>query len=213
MVSPKLTAAGRNKEVVVKSIHIMLLSLLVVILSGCVSSENGLCSADERGAFFDPAIQGEWALFSCQNGPVKDKEIRRFKVARHRPESKAYRVTEDTLSIALEGVEYVDKAYLIRLGDAVFLDYYREMRSSQSHSEFHEILKVDRRGEHELRLLPLSPEFIKRHPGTIRHSVKKGFPFETVELVAPSKELIDFVKQNARNHEAWIDPGFLLRRL
>ena len=58
-----------------KSIQIILLSLLVVILSGCVSSENGFCSADERGAFFDPAIQGEWALFSCQNGPLKKKRF------------------------------------------------------------------------------------------------------------------------------------------
>ena len=115
--------------------------------------------------------------------------------------------------MALYGVEVVDKAYFIRLGDAVFLDYFTDVRVGREDRRLHTIMKVERNGEHELRLLPLSRDFIERHSGTIRHSVTKGPPFERVEVTASTQELIDFVKQNARNDEAWGAPGFSVRPL
>ena len=110
-------------------------------------------------------------------------------------------------------MEVLDKAYFIRIGDAVFLDYFTDVRLGREDRRLHTIMKVERNGEHELRLFPLSRDFIDRHPGTIRHSVTKGPPSERVEITASSQELIDFVKQNARNDEAWDAPGFSLRRL
>ena len=197
-------------EVLMKRLSLLLLTAFVSWLPGCATSENGLCLAGERDAIFDPALLGEWLVFYHPYTEDRSVPVRIYKVERDRPESKAYRITLIAKKPG-DGAAADGKAYLTKLGDSHFADFVADFQVEGAHAQIHWIMKMEP-GPGEVRLRPLSSKFIKRHPGSLRHVLKKGLPFEMIEVTASTQELIDFARRNARDDEAWLNPGFLLKR-
>jgi len=176
---------------------------------GCVTSENGLCSGDERGAVFDPSLLGEWVEMIPNSSPRPVDWVRSVKIERDRAESKAYRFTDGSATRGPEGAGVTaHKAYLVKLADTFFLDCFMDRQEGQPDHKLHVVMKIERPREGELRLCTLRSEYIKRHPNHLRHSVHKGSPFEFIEVTASTQEWIAFCRENGRNDEAWIKPGF-----
>jgi hypothetical protein len=208
-------------EVIVKrSLSALVTGVCLAILPGCVTSENGLCAGDERGAVFDASLLGEWMKVppAGMRPPAAWPTTIRFE--RDRPESKAYRFTEIPSSRGPDSVSVRGhKAYLVRLADTLFLDYILDMPDEPpgmpedlANHKLHLIARVARPRESELRLFWLRSEYIKRHPKLLRHSDRSRAPFEWIDVTASTQELIAFCRENARNAEAWNEPGDVWRR-
>jgi hypothetical protein len=109
-----------------RGLSIVLLSLVALTAPGCLSSENGLCSPDEKEAIFEPDLVGEWDAPKDAFGEKEEGGY--FKVERDDPASKAYRITlygkdgKQDRQAGLQDHGQSIQAYLVRLGDSLFLD-------------------------------------------------------------------------------------------
>jgi len=194
-----------------RSSLMVLVSTLLWASPGCMTSENGLCSPGEPEATFDPAMLGEW----IDSRPQEKGTEGYYKVERDDPASKAYRVT--AISEDADGKQtakpLVMKVYLTKFGDSHFLDVICPPEPGrQEEGPSHFIWKVKiKMPEVTLRLL--SQDYVKVHPGEIRHTVKiSPLGGQSMRLIATPGELREFVRGHDHDDAAWERPWVFLRR-
>ena len=189
---------------------LILLSALVLAAPGCISSENGLSSPDEKEAVFNPELLGRWDTIDPK--PEAHEPECHYLVERDDPKSKVYRISLITLPPNSKKAvpQLVIKALLVKLGDTLFLDILSASEPGKKEERGHYFWKLEIKKE-ELVSCPLDQEFLTAHPDLLRQSVAGTGFFRTSKVVATTQELRDFGVKHANDDTVWKKPGWKLR--
>ena len=166
---------------------VVLLSLVVLTASGCTHAENGLISPDEREAVFEPDLVGVWETTRTDR-VIQETNKTYLKVERDHPGSKAYRVTEcgeDGKPTPLTPGQPPNhfQAYVVRIGDDLFLDIpmvfdESQQRSRQMEAHFFYGLKWKK---NEIVVSALDLEYVAGHRELLPSAAELNLPLEKLK--------------------------------